>query len=46
MRAYTSLWLIRMLTFEVNELLKNAQRDAHKRKGARWSLQQFTERAN
>jgi hypothetical protein len=27
MRAYTSLWLIRMLTFEVNELLKNAQRE-------------------
>lgn len=42
MRALTSLWLIRLLSYELDELLKNAERDAHKRGGARWSLQPFT----
>lgn len=42
MRARTSLWMIRVVTFGLSELLENASRDARKYKGPRWSLHQFT----
>jgi hypothetical protein len=42
MKAYTSLWLIRTLTFELNDFLEKVERDSRKRQGARLSLKQFT----
>lgn len=41
-RALTCLWMIRVLLYELDELLKNSERDARKRGGTRWSLQPFT----
>jgi hypothetical protein len=43
-RTYTSLWLIRMLTYELNELFMNVELDLLRRSNPRTSLKQFTGR--
>jgi hypothetical protein len=42
MKAHTSLWMIKLLTFELNELFMNVELDLLRRSNPRTSLRQFT----
>jgi hypothetical protein len=42
MRAYTSLWLIKVTIFELNELFMNIELDLLRRSNPRTSLKPFT----